>query len=112
MIPTIKMQKKFLSVTKNIVLLLGISGVIFFSCQSQSIARLETVQTGNGWGYKIIIEDKAYIDQPSIPGVSGMKPFQSEEDARKVGRLVLKKLGDGQMPTVSLSEIDSLRIVY
>ncbi|MFV0376631.1 MAG: DUF4907 domain-containing protein [Mangrovibacterium sp.] len=107
------MQKKFTrTVVKNIVLLLGISGVIFFSCQPQQIARLETVQTDSGWGYKIIIEGKAYINQPSIPAISGIKSFQSEQDARKVGRLVLKKIGDGQMPTISLHEIDSLKIVY
>lgn len=94
------------------VLLLGISGVIFFSCQSKPVARLQTVQSENGWGYKILIDGEPYINQPSIPAISGIKSFQSEADAQKVGRLVLKKIRDGKMPTITLNEIDSLRIAY
>lgn len=95
-----------------IVLLLSISGVIFFSCQPKHTAHLETVEIENGWGYQIKVDGKVYIDQANIPAITGHSHFQSKDDAEKVGRLVLKKLRDGKIPAVSKQELDSLQIKY
>lgn len=102
----------FLNRTKLIAILLGISGVLLFSCKPQKIAELKTVAVEGGWSYQILIEDKVYIDQEYIPCISGRQRFQSKEDALKTGRLVLTKLRDGKMPTLTIQEIDSLGINY
>ncbi len=111
-----KMIKAFMAgfISKNILMaiLLGISGVLFFSCKPQRVAELKTVAVEDGWSYEILIDNKVYIKQEYIPCVTGKQRFQSDADAQKTGRLVLKKLRDGQMPTLRVQELDSLGISY
>ena len=95
---------------KNIVLLLGISGVIFFSCQSKIRLDVSSFQTEEGWGYQIMKGEKVFIYQPTIPGIPGNQPFVSEEEAMIVGRFVLEKIKNKQHPAISIQEIDSLNI--
>lgn len=66
-----------------------------------------------GWGYEIYKGKKAFIRQSIIPAIGGRKKFISEEEARSIGELVLKKLSksDG-MPAISIEELDSLKISY
>lgn len=97
---------------KKYVLLLGFSGVIFFSCQPKHVARLETIEVNGGWGYQIKVDNQVYINQPYIPGLAGQKQFKTESDAEKTGQLVLKKMRDGRVPGISLHELDSLHITY
>jgi len=73
--------------------------------------------TGNkleGWGYQIYRGKKMLIDQSTIPAVGGNRKFMSEEDAKKVGELVLKKLSSNglDLPSISVFELDSLKIKY
>lgn len=93
-------------------ILLGISGVLLFSCKPNKIAELKTTAVDRGWTYHILIDDKVYIDQQYIPCVAGKQRFTSEDDALKTGRLVLKKLRDGQIPTIKIQELDSIGVIY
>ena len=68
-------------------------------------------QSGYGWGYDILINDTIFVHQDIIPGVSGMRGFKTEEQAAKVGNLVLEKMKMGKrLPSVSPKELDSLGI--
>ncbi|PTN09348.1 DUF4907 domain-containing protein [Mangrovibacterium marinum] len=93
-------------------ILLGFSGVLLFSCKPQTIARVETKAVDDGWGYQILINDSPYIDQQYIPAISGKHRFQTEKDAQKTGRLVLQKMQKGQLPHLTVGELDSLGSVY
>ena len=66
-----------------------------------------------GWGYDLSVNGKRTIHQPLIPAVSGNNPFHSEEEARKTGQLAADKMRtSGNMPTISIRELDSLGIKY
>ncbi len=68
---------------------------------------------GNSFGYEIQIQDKVIIRQPSIPGVPGIKGFDTKEDAEKVAALVIIKLRRGIMPpTIEKKDLDSLNVKY
>lgn len=67
----------------------------------------------NTYGYEILIDEKVFIRQQSIPGLPGLSGFKRKEDAEKVAQLVLKKLSNGEMPpSVEKKEMDKLKIKY
>ena len=72
---------------------------------------LETFQTGeNGWGYKIRKDNKLIIKQDLIPAIENRVAFKSEADAHKTGNLVIEKFKKNQLPTLSRSDLEQLKI--
>lgn len=72
---------------------------------------LKTYRVENGWGYTITKKGKTIINQPFIPGVEGKKPFKTRKDAAKTGRMVIKKLQQGKMPTITREELKKAGII-
>jgi hypothetical protein len=65
------------------------------------------------FGYAIFIDGQMYIEQKSIPAISGNAGFASKEDAEKVVQLVVRKIKMGEMPPkVSVQELEQLQIVH
>lgn len=65
-----------------------------------------------GWGYRILNAGKPYINQPHIPAVSGMKGFDSEEDALSTAELAIYKIKNGIVPpTITKDDLDSLGVL-
>ena len=87
-------------------------GVLLFSCSSNDKLELETFKTDTGWGYCVKTNEKLFIKQKYIPAISGYYAFINEDDARKVGRLVLKKLKNKQHPSITIQELDSLKLNF
>lgn len=74
---------------------------------------LDTYQTENGFGFRIIVDGEEHYKQSTIPGLDEVKTFQSEEDALKMAQLYHMKLNKiFAPPVITKSEIDSLGIVY
>lgn len=90
------------------VLLLAAAGS-FTSCRERPY-RLATEPSLNGWAYRITYRGKPMIYQAQIPAVAGFYPFRNRADAQRTGALVLRKLESGLQPTLSMREIDSLRL--
>jgi len=66
-----------------------------------------------GFGFDIFLNRKLFIHQPFIPGIQGNKPFRTASDARKTGRLMIRKIERNIIPpTITEQELDSLRIVW
>jgi len=64
------------------------------------------------WGYDILIEGKAIIHQPNIPGMAGNSGFKNKEAANKVAELIISKIKKNKMPpTINLQELDSLKVL-
>ncbi len=85
--------------------------VIFFMYRQRSkkvFIYAEPTQTVYGWGYNIIADDKVHIKQEYMPAVPGKRGFKSAADAMLVGNLVVKKITENKMPSVSLHELDSM----
>jgi hypothetical protein len=64
-----------------------------------------TVQLQNGWGYKILLNKKTLIYQPTIPAIDTIMPFPDEKSARKVGKLVVERIAEGKDFSISKEEI-------
>ena len=71
---------------------------------------LASLETDNGWGYIIKNNDKIIIKQSIIPVIQNQKSFENEEDALKVGNLVLKKLKANTPPTITKKDLILLSI--
>lgn len=66
------------------------------------------VETENGYGYKIFLDGKLYINQPNIPGLPGTAGFDDEASARRIAELAVSKIKQGIMlPTISLEELEA-----
>jgi hypothetical protein len=86
--------------------------VIFFSNYRERNQKVfiyaEPTQTVYGWGYNIIAADKVHIKQEYMPAVPGKRGFKSAADAMLVGNLVIKKITENKMPTITIHELDSM----
>lgn len=66
--------------------------------------------TGKGFAYRIYIGNKIAIQQESVPGMRGDKPFCDKASAERTAALVKSKILKRQNPSVTSREIDSLKI--
>ncbi|HEX3079032.1 MAG TPA: DUF4907 domain-containing protein [Puia sp.] len=85
--------------------------VIFFNRKDRGqkiFIYAEPTQTVYGWGYNIIAADKVHIKQEYMPAVPGKRGFKSAADAMLVGNLVVKKITENKMPTITIHELDSM----
>lgn len=69
---------------------------------------LQTFQSGDGWGYKIVTNSKVLIFQPSIPAIDTVMPFHEERTARAVGMLVLQRMKRNERFSVDKEEVCDL----
>ncbi|MEH6656298.1 DUF4907 domain-containing protein [Leeuwenhoekiella marinoflava] len=69
-------------------------------------------KTEAGYGYAIIDHGQILIRQEHIPAISDEVAFCSEEDAEKVGELVLKKINRKINPALSQEELKDLGIQF
>ncbi|MEL6918915.1 MAG: DUF4907 domain-containing protein [Bacteroidota bacterium] len=69
--------------------------------------RLEVIKNefNEGWFYEIYYKGTLQIRQEFVPVVQGRRRFSSEEEARKMGELVLKRLTQGESPIVSIQDL-------
>jgi hypothetical protein len=106
---------------KNKYVLIGITAllfcfaVIFFNRQKNHEGKIflhaEPIQTVYGWGYNILADEKIFIKQEYMPGVSGKQGFKSAADALVVGNLVVKRISSNQMPMITRKDLDSLGLL-
>ncbi len=69
-------------------------------------------ENSTGWSYEIYENDSILIKQEIIPGVSGMQSFETKNDAKKIGKLVLMKLKNQEQPTITLKELEDNNINF
>lgn len=103
-------------IKKNWVYIVFALSVIVFSItqyikHAKSSITVKTKQTSFGWGYDIYVKDSVYISQDIIPSVSGHTGFKTEDDAKKVGELMVLKMKKNIRPNITEYELDSLKII-
>lgn len=69
-----------------------------------SLQIIEAENVG-GYGYRILCAGRVVICQPYVPSLPGRRGFASEEDARKVGNLVLERIRSGSDFTISAADL-------
>lgn len=65
------------------------------------------MEVEGGYGYVVLHGADTLIYQPFIPALSGRLPFATKVEALAAGRLVCRKLADGQAPALSREEVES-----
>jgi hypothetical protein len=95
-----------------IAALLVCFAVIFFSHHAGPDRKVyvyaQPFHTDYGWGYNILADGKVHIKQQYMPAVPGRRGFKTEADALMVGNLVVKKITQNQLPTITIHELDSM----
>ncbi len=71
-----------------------------------------TFQVAGGWGYNVLVDHKIFIHQEAVPAIRGNKIFINKEDAEKTGSLIVQKILNKKVPSVSKNELDSLHVTY
>ncbi|HPB13536.1 MAG: DUF4907 domain-containing protein [Bacteroidales bacterium] len=66
---------------------------------------LSLFRSGDGWGYDIAVKGNVLIHQPFMPAVEGEIPFPDKMTARKTARLVIKKMKNREIPSVTREDI-------
>lgn len=82
--------------------------VVFFTGRDET--RLRTFRSEGGWGYYVTIRERMVIRQPFIPAIEGRIPFATRHDARKAGKIVIRKISAGVTPSVSAEELSKAGI--
>jgi hypothetical protein len=83
------------------------------SMKSSEFAHKIIPAAGNSWGYELYVSGKLFIQQATIPGISGNTGFKTREQAERVARLITDKIRSGQMPpTVTPDDLKRLEIIY
>ncbi|MCP9749704.1 DUF4907 domain-containing protein [Ferruginibacter sp. HRS2-29] len=59
----------------------------------------------NGWAYRILVNDKLYIQQDFIPAISGHRAFPSKSSAENIAGLVVKKMQRHEKPFITPEEL-------
>ncbi len=93
--------------------MIGVSSMLaacLFSCSGCSSGSEElkcrVMEVEGGYGYVVLCGSDTLISQPYMPAIAGRIPFSTKEDALNTGKLVCKKLFDGQPPTLSREEVE------
>ena len=74
---------------------------------------IRIIPSVNGtFGYDILLQEKPFVHQPSIPALPGNEGFKTRERAQRVAELVVKKIRSGEIPpTVSVEELNSMGVM-
>jgi len=68
---------------------------------------------GGQYGYYIMVDGGMYIEQKTIPAISGNKGFATKEEAEKIAKLVVTKILEGELPpTISVEELKEMGISF
>ena len=105
---TIRKTYSFIAIA---ALLVSFAVIFFIKYQERNqkvFIYAEPIQTDYGWGYNIIAADKVHIKQEYMPAVPGKRGFKSAADAMLVGNLVVRKITENKMPSITLHELDSM----
>ncbi|MGH2645074.1 MAG: DUF4907 domain-containing protein, partial [Chitinophagaceae bacterium] len=66
----------------------------------------EAIQINGGWGYKIDVNNHPFIYQSQMPCIQGKRPFPTKESAMAVAKVVMNKIAHGQLPSISIAELE------
>jgi hypothetical protein len=96
----------------SVVILFTVKEKNEISAKESNPYYVETFKTADGgWGYAVYKREKLIIKQDIIPTIQKSISFQSENDAKKTGMLVVDKLKNNQLPSVRPEELEQLNIV-
>ncbi len=106
-----KTDKKKWRILYPLFFILSVAIIVFNLSYHPSPAaqvKVRTYQVPGGWGYRILIKSKVYIEQPFIPTYKGRRAFPDKQSALKAGNLVKSKLLNHELPALKKEDIEKL----
>ena len=96
-----------------VILLIVLLSAGLNACRETPSVRynLKLIKLEQGWGYEIRKDNNPFIYQDCIPAVVGNKAFAGRKSAKATGKLVLKKLRNNQMPSITIPELKELGVI-
>ena|ERR1700733_8721172 len=99
--------------TKQSAVIIGVAVVISFvilvintgNKHPAPAITYKTFYQPSGWGYEILENNKIFIHQDFVPVLSGEKGFSKKEYAEQAARLVVEKIQQNQLPTLTKNEL-------
>lgn len=100
--------RPFFMTSLGIVLL----SLLYLSCETKRPQHITSTiyRVPNGFAYRIYIHKKLAVQQETVPGIPGAAVFCDSADAVKISALVTHKIENRLNPSVTLHELDSLKI--
>lgn len=105
--------------TKSTIVLLLVVVVIALSAiyhrnssEDKLPVTISAMRSGSGWGYRIFVDGKVFINQPYLPVLPGKQSFKNKEQALAVGNLAVKKIVSGKTPVITEEELKVLQNSY
>lgn len=103
----------------RILIIVSISSFLFFSCNENITTKklekpytLKVLHKNNGYGYAIYGNGRLQIKQEFIPGIAGNQFFKTQDQAQKIGELVISKITNGEDPTVFRDDLIHAQIDF
>ena len=105
------MMRKGRKVLGSLIILLPLLLILFcfrfreMGSRNEMQPELQTFQLGDGWGYKVLMNKKVMIYQPTIPAIDSLRPSPSEASARRIGNLVVERINQNQNFSITTDDI-------
>ena len=105
------MMRKGRKALGSLIILLPLLLVLFYfrfrekGSRNEMQPELQTFQLGDGWGYKVMMNKKVMIYQPTIPAIDSLRPFPSEASARRIGSLVVERIKKSPCFSITTDDI-------
>ncbi|SFU50312.1 protein of unknown function [Pustulibacterium marinum] len=72
--------------------------------------KVEVYKIEDGYAYKILIDDKMFIQQEYVPSVKGSHHFCTEDDAKKTANLVKNRILLNRRPSITGDDLQKLGV--
>jgi Domain of unknown function (DUF4907) len=111
---SILQMKKTMTITKHGLGVITVSVAIaasiplFFIHGERKKIDFKTFHTATGWGYDILVDKKLFIHQEYIPVIAEKKGFSTEALAGKTAKMVIVRLKNNKLPTLTCSELNQI----
>lgn len=102
-------KKRLVIIISSVVAFIGI---LYFTIHTLFPGKYQEriFPSSYGWGYEIANNHQVIIRQEFIQLIPGQMPFASKRDAKKTADLVIRKLEEGKLPTISKRELELLKV--
>lgn len=111
-----------MTIKKHNIIVIGCSALIavvisfiqWNNSNTKDIQQLESrvYRVKDGWGYDILVNERLFIRQESIPVIEAGKTFSTAEQAKQTAQLVINKLKTGQSPALSKFDLEKIIQAY
>jgi hypothetical protein len=103
-----------MSTTKHNTIILSVAAIVsvaiisFYGKKHHPKYDYHVFHAQKGWGYDILVDDRRIIHQEEIPVIPEARGFESREQAEKTASIIINKLEQNKLPTLTKFEIEQV----